>query len=103
MAFKIETSREAEIQINHCIEYILCKFKSYQGASGLSDDIENAYCTLTERADSFGYCDDPYLAVQGYREIKLEHYKYLFIFRLDDNIVYIAGFFHMLENYAKKL
>ena len=103
MAFKLETSRKAEIQINNCVEYILHKLKSKQSASGLLNDIDNAYCLLTERADSFGYCDDPYLALQGYREIKLEHYKYIFIFRIDGEVVYIAGFFHMLENYTKKL
>jgi hypothetical protein len=103
MAFKLDIPPRVKAQISHSIEYILYEFKSPQTAGKLSDDIEDAYTILSERADTFGECDDSYLAVQGYHEIKLEHYRYLFIFRIDGEIVHIVGFFHMLEDYAKKV
>ncbi len=54
-------------------------------------------------AESFAFCDDPYLLSKRYRKLALEKHDYLFIYRGDGETVYLAGFFNMLKNYRTKL
>ena len=67
------------------------------------DDIEHAYDLLEKMAESFAFCEDPYLQSKGYRKLTWEKHDYVFIYRVDGETVYLAGFFHMLENYRNKL
>lgn len=76
--------------------------KNPSASSAVLEDIEHAYDLLEETAESFAFCKDPYLRLKGYRKLALEKHDYMFIYRVDGE-VYLAGFFHMLENYRTKL
>ena len=58
---------------------------------------------LIERKNSFSFCEDSYLASKGYGKFALKKHDYLIIYRVEENTVYLVGFFHMLENYREKL
>ena len=66
-------------------------------------DIEEAYNRLEYMAETFGYCNDKYLADHGYRKIALSGHDYLILYLVEGNEVHISGVFHMRENYARKL
>ena len=48
-------------------------------------------------------CRDAYLRAKNYHIITLPHHHYLLIYRMEERIVYVVGFFHMRENYRDKL
>ena len=43
------------------------------------------------------------LASKGYRKFALKKHDYLIIYRVEENTVYLVGFFPVLENYREKL
>ena len=92
MAYKLAIPEHTERQIDKCISYIV-----------VLEDIEHAYDLLEKMAESFAFCEDPYLQSKGYRKLILEKHDYVFIYRVDGETVYLTGFFHMLENYRNKL
>ena len=54
-------------------------------------------------AESFAFCEDPYLRSKEYRKLSLEKHDYILIYRIILDTIYIIGFFHMKENYHVKL
>lgn len=103
MAYKLAIPEHTEHQIDQCISYIVNTLRIPSAAGAVLDDIEHTYSKLEKMAESFAFCDDPYLRSKRYRKLALENHDYLFIYRVDGEIVYLAGFFHMLENYRTKL
>lgn len=103
MAYKLEIPGHTERQIDKCVSYIVNVLKNPSAARAVLEDIEHAYDQLEEMAESFALCEDPYLCSKGYRKLVLEKRDYLFIYRADGETVYLAGFFHILENYRSKL
>lgn len=103
MAYKLEISRRTEYQVDHCINYIVNVLKNPSAARAVLEDIEHAYDQLEKIAESYAFCEDSYLRSKGYRKLALKKHDYLFIYRVDEQTVYLAGFFHMLENYRLKL
>ena len=49
------------------------------------------------------YCNDRYLAAKGYRKLALEKHNYVLLYQVRNDIVFVNGIFHMLENYRDKL
>ena len=103
MAYKLEIPEHTELQIDKCIGYLVNTLKNPSAATAVLDDIESAYDQLEQMAESFAFCEDSYLRAKEYRKLTLKNYDYLFIYRVDKQTVYIAGFFHMLEDYRTKL
>ena len=103
MAYKLEIPEHTAHQIHKCISYIVNTLRNPSAASAVLDDIEHAYDLLEQTAESFASCEVPYLQSKEYRKLTLEKHDYVFIYRVDGETVYLAGFFHMLENYCAKL
>ena len=103
MAYKLEITEHTAHQIHKCISYSVNTLRNPSSASSVLDDIEHAYDLLEQTAESFAFCEDPYLQSKEYRKLTLEKHDYVFIYRVDGETVYLAGFFHMLENYRAKL
>ena len=103
MNYKLKVSPHTERQIENALLYVSNTLSNPSAAAFILADIEDAYDILESAPESFPLCDDPYLKLQNYRKFTLRHHSYLFIYRIQDSTVYLAGFFHMLENYAEKL
>lgn len=103
MAYKLYIPEETEKQIDAAVRYVAITLKSPQAASEIITDISEVYDFLETNAENMALCSDEYLRRQNYRMIPLKRHHYLFIYRIDGDVVYIAGFFHMLQNYNKKL
>lgn len=103
MGYKLEISEEVERQIDHSIEYIVKELRNPSAARGVLQDIEHAYDQLEEMPEAFATCEDPYLRAKSYRKLALQKHAYVFIYRIEENRVFLVGFFHMLENYQEKL
>lgn len=103
MAYKLEIPEHTERQIDKCILYIVDILKNPSAARTVLEDIEYAYGQLEEMAESFAFCEDPYLYAKRCRKLSLQRHDYVFIYRVEKDKVFLAGFFHMLENYRTKL
>lgn len=103
MAYRLEIPERTERQIDGCIGYIADVLNNPSAAEAVLTDIEHAWGRLEQFPESFGLCDDPYLEAKEYRKLPLQKHDYIFIYRIDGNTVYVAGLFHMLENYRDKL
>lgn len=103
MIYNLKISPHTERQIENALLYVSSTLSNPSAAISILNDIEETYDILEATPEAFQLCDDPYLKHQNYRKISLRHHSYIFIYRIQNSTVYLAGFFHMLENYAEKL
>ena len=103
MHYKLIISERAELHIDNILDYVVNTLKNPSAAKAILCDIEEAYNRLEYMAETFGYCNDNYLAYHGYRKTALSGHDYLILYRVKGNEVYISGVFHMREDYARKL
>ena len=103
MVYNIEITDRAEKQIEKAIQYLAVNLKSIQAAKNLMEDINQAVGLLEAFEASFSFCEDSYLASKGYRKYALKKHDYLIIYRVEENTVYLVGFFPVLENYREKI
>ena len=83
MAYKLAIPEHTEHQIDKCISYIVNTLRNPFAAEAVLDDIEYAYDLLEKMAESFAFCEDPYLQSKGYRKLALEKHDYVFIYRVN--------------------
>ena len=97
MDFKVIISQNAAEQLESILDYLVYKLHSPQ------TEVEAAYTQLQYMAKSMPYCYDRYLLAKGYRKWPLSKHDYVLLYQVKDNVVYVNGIFHMLENYRSKL
>ena len=90
-------------QIDTCIAYIAQTLRNPDAARSVLDDVAVVYERLEHLPEAFPLCRDTCLRAKEYRKVTLPHHNYLLIYRIEERIVYIVGFFHARENYRNKL
>ena len=103
MAYKLMIPEHTTGQIGRCIDYVVHVLHNFEAASAILDEINEVYAILKMAPEAFSYCQDPCLQAKRYRKVPLKRHRYVFIYRIEEDKVYLLGFFHMMENYAKKL
>lgn len=103
MNYKLIITERAEELLDGLVRYLLYQIKNEQAAVHLLDSVEQVYSRLEENPLQFPRCRDSYLSQLGYREAVFTDMKYLVIFRIEEDTVYIVGVFHELEQYQNKL
>lgn len=89
--------------MDEIVYYLLYHLKSEQAARHLMNGVEKIYDRLEENPYQFPECRDRYLKSREYREAVIADMDYLLIYRVKNNVVYVLGIFHNLENYKNKL
>ena len=95
MTYRIIVTERANELIDSHIYYIYNILKNPNVAGHLLDMIENPF----QFADS----KDGFLKSCGYKEAFVSEMDYKIIFRIDDKMIYVVGFFHNLEDYTTKV
>lgn len=103
MDYRLIISERADEQLDNIIRYVADESQNQSAAAAILNDISAAYSKLSYMADSFAVCEDPYLASRGYRKYRLADHNYVILYFVDKETVYIAGIFHMREDYVRKL
>ena len=103
MGYKLIITERAEELLAGLTDYILYRLKNQQAAVHLLNSIEHLYDRLEENPLQFPECRDRYLSHLGYREAVLPDMKYLVIYKVRADKVYVVGVFHELEQYSNKL
>lgn len=103
MAYKLIITEHADELLDNILQYLIYQLKNEQAASHLLDEIDNIYDRLEENPLQFPVSRDTYLENKGYHEAACRQMNYTIIFCVGLGVVNIAGIFHQLERYWKKL
>lgn len=103
MAYKIIVAKEAALQIENILDYVMYQLKNKTASRNIMLEINSAYTFLSAMPNMFPVANDRHLAANGYRKYILKDYSYVIIYRVVEDEVHVNGVFHMLENYADKL
>ena len=103
MAYKLIITERADELIDRLAAYLINNLKNPEAASHFLDELETIYDRLEENPYQFSESNDEYLFLRGYREAFFQEMRYRVVFRTEEQIVYVLGVFHMLEDYGKKI
>ena len=99
MAYKLVITEHADELLDSALRYLVYQLKNEQAAIHLLDEVEKIYNRLEENPMQFPLSQDVYLASRGYHEAIVGSMNYTILFRVEKNVVMVAGLFHQLENY----
>ena len=103
MQFSVEISELAEEQYDSILSYLANVKRNPQAVNGVIDDFDHAVELLERMADTFGYCQDERLRVNGFHKIHLKSYRYLLVYRVNGSKVVIEGMYHELQDYENAI
>ena len=103
MVYNLIMTERAEELLDSLVNYLLYEFKSKQAASHLLDEIDEVIELIINNPYQFPKCSDNYLYYKNYREASLPQMRYVIVYYIEEEFVYIAGVYHELELYSKKL
>ena len=103
MQFNVELSELAEKQYDNILSYISNVLKNPQALENVMDDFDNTVGKLEKMADTFGFCKSKRLKEMGLHKIKFARHRYLFVYRIVDEIVIIEGIYHELQDYENSI
>lgn len=101
MRYNIEISELAEEQFDKILSYIDNKFKNKQAVMAVLNDYDRGIETLEENAEIFEFCQNEKLRNLKLRKLGFEKHKYLFVYRVVENTVFIEGIYHESQAYEK--
>ena len=99
MACNVKVTASAEKDLNAIVSYIVQELSNPQAAGHLLDEITKMYHVLADNPMIFPACSQPLL--QRYRKVTVM--RYVIIYRIDGETVYVERFFSQLEDYVNKL
>lgn len=103
MEYEVVLTTQAKMQFRRILDYLLHDLESRQAAMNVADDFDETIIWLSHMAGSLKFCDDKVLRAKGYRTIHFRKHKYLMIYRIDDDRVYVEGIYHDLQDYESIL
>ena len=99
MAYNVKVTASAEKDLDAIVSYIVRELSNPQAAGHLLDEINKMYHVLADNPVIFPVCSQPLL--QRYRKVTVM--RYVIIYRIDGETVYVERFFSQLEDYVNKL
>lgn len=103
MTYKILVTKAADEQLESCIRYLLDKLKSEKAARHLVSGIAEVYRKLEHNPEIYKISSDPFIEKLKGHEVKIPGMDYRIIYKIEGDIVYILGIFHILEEYTEKV
>ena len=103
MAYNLIITDRAEELLHNHIYKLANRFKNENAARRLFDQIETINNRLIDNPYQFPMIRDRYLSMKGYRVAMIPKTKYILVFNIREDTVFVVGIFHQLENYLSKL
>ena len=98
-SYKVVLLPHASGQLNQYISYLQYNLRNDQAARSVWRDAVETQKRLSEIAKYLKFCEDPVLKNLGYRIIHFKSHRYLMIYRIEDDIVYVDAVYHSLQDY----
>lgn len=99
MGYSVHFSAEALGDQESIVLYLMDDLGNQNAAKHFIDELENIVSTLEKMPNAFPYSHDTRLKFLKYQ--KALFMKYVLLFRIDEEHVYIARIFHQSQDYAK--
>ena len=99
MVFDVIISRYAQEQLREYGSYLMYEKMNSQAADALMDDVIQVVRIGKARRAKLNYLRDRDLRTLGYKKIRLRKHRYLFIFRIQNDVAYIDAMYHELQDY----
>lgn len=103
MEYKVVLTSKAKSHFKEILHYLLYEFKSQQAAANVTYDFKETIDRLSSMAGSLKLCDDELLRSEGYRTIHFRRHKYLMVYSIHGDKVYVEGIYHDLQDYENIL
>lgn len=103
MEYKVLLTKEAEIDLDNIIKYILIEKKNKEAAESIMNDFSEIIKKLSHSAGSFKLCDNLRLKELGYRRLNFSKHDYFILYRIQQNKVFIDKIFHFKQDYENKI
>ena len=97
--YSVEVTERAKDHFRGHIVYIINKLRNPDAAWHLRDALDQAIAQLSSHPEAVSLCADPALRAYGYRKKLIVTTRYLCVFRIDGNTVWIEGIYHELQDY----
>ena len=99
MAYSVKVTASAEKDLDSIIGYLVNELCNRQAAIHLLDEIKRTYQILSETPLCYPACTQPLL--HGYRKTSV--LRYVLLYRVNKDTVFVERFFSQLEDYVHKL
>lgn len=99
MEYDVVLSVQAQTDFREIINYLVYELQNQQAATSVVDDFDDTIARLSHVAGSLKLCDDNVLRARGYRTIHFRKHKYLMVYTIDGDRVYVEGIYHDLQDY----
>lgn len=97
--YDVKTTQRAKDHFRGHIGYIIHRLRNPDAAWKLRDALDEAVMELEDHPETAPFCADPALHAYGYRKKLIPGTRYLCICRIDDDVVWIEGIYHELQDY----
>ncbi len=102
MDYEVIITKRAEESLNAIIDYFSITIMNAFARKKFYKDFISTLDFLKDSPRVMQLSKNPKLNKMGYRMIKLSKYKYLVLYTIDENIVYIQDIIHQSQNYEVK-
>lgn len=103
MAYRVKMTPPAKHRLDMYIGYTIDILRNRQAAKAIRDDAKNTVKRLSIVAGSLAICENPILAKYGYRKIMFTNHDFFMVYRIQDDIVWVDGMYHVLQDYESAL
>ena len=101
--YNVEITREAELQMQRYLEYLLIDLKSEQSYKAVKEDYLETLERMTSVAGSLRICENPKFAKRKIRKILFSIHRYVVLYRLyNDTTDVVIGVYHTMQDYEIK-
>lgn len=99
MAFNVQVAEEAYVGLESAVAYIARILCEPSAATKLLDSFDEFIDTVAALPELYPLCVEDRLASQGLRKALVE--GYITLYMIEGKTVYVIGFFHQTQDYAK--
>lgn len=99
MAYNVILTDFAESQLDSIIRYVAVDLCNKSAANEILSDVEEAIAQLSFSADVYAPCTEPELKEHNYIRFHLRRHRYIMLYRIIRNYVFIERIYHELQDY----
>lgn len=99
MISKVIITNHAQELLDSYIGYVATFLDDKYAAKSILNDARNTRDLLLTTGESLVYCKDETLRKMGYHVARFKHHRYVYIYQVIDNVVFIEATYHELQDY----
>ena len=99
MAYKVEVAQSANSALWDAVDYIVNTYGEHKSAKSLVDKFDSFIDNVSDFPKCYPICADKNLAEAKTRKALINNYVALY--KIENDTVYVTGFFHQRQDYAK--